>query len=55
MVRDLGPAHTDRDAIVIVPSARTVFTGDLVFVRARRSPGRTDQQLDLGVRRDRRP
>lgn len=32
MVRDLGPAHTRSDSIVIVPTARTVFTGDLVFV-----------------------
>lgn len=28
---DLGPAHTDSDTIVYVPSDRTVFTGDLVF------------------------
>jgi cyclase len=32
-IRDLGPAHTQSDSIVIVPGARTVFTGDLVFVR----------------------
>ena len=32
MIRDLGPAHTQSDSIVHVPSARTVFTGDLVFV-----------------------
>lgn len=32
IVRDLGPAHTDSDSVVYVPSARTVFTGDLVFV-----------------------
>jgi cyclase len=32
MVRDLGPAHTRSDSIVIVPTAHTVFTGDLVFV-----------------------
>jgi cyclase len=32
MIRDLGPAHTHSDSIVHVPSARTVFTGDLVFV-----------------------
>jgi cyclase len=32
MIRDLGPAHTRSDSIVLVPSARTVFTGDLVFV-----------------------
>jgi cyclase len=31
-VRDLGPAHTHSDSIVHVPQARTVFTGDLVFV-----------------------
>jgi glyoxylase-like metal-dependent hydrolase (beta-lactamase superfamily II) len=31
-VRDLGPAHTHSDSIVHVPRARTVFTGDLVFV-----------------------
>jgi glyoxylase-like metal-dependent hydrolase (beta-lactamase superfamily II) len=31
-VRDLGPAHTRSDSIVIVPAARVVFTGDLVFV-----------------------
>lgn len=30
-VRDLGPAHTRSDSIVLVPSARAVFTGDLVF------------------------
>ena len=28
---DLGPAHTDSDTIVWVPSDRTVFTGDLLF------------------------
>lgn len=28
---DLGPAHTAADTVVHVPSARTVFTGDLVF------------------------
>ena len=31
IVRDLGPAHTKSDSIVLVPSARAVFTGDLVF------------------------
>ena len=31
-VTDLGPAHTHSDAVVHVPDARTVFTGDLVFV-----------------------
>jgi cyclase len=31
IVRDLGPAHTRSDSVVIVPSARAVFTGDLVF------------------------
>ena len=31
IVRDLGPAHTKSDSIVVVPSARAVFTGDLVF------------------------
>jgi cyclase len=32
-VADLGPAHTHSDSIVYVPHARTVFTGDLVFVQ----------------------
>jgi len=27
----VGPAHTDGDMIAIVPSERTVFTGDIVF------------------------
>lgn len=31
IVRDLGPAHTKSDSIVIAPGARVVFTGDLVF------------------------
>jgi cyclase len=31
-VVDLGPAHTRSDSIVVVRQARTVFTGDLVFV-----------------------
>jgi glyoxylase-like metal-dependent hydrolase (beta-lactamase superfamily II) len=31
-VTDLGPAHTHSDAVVHVPDARVVFTGDLVFV-----------------------
>jgi cyclase len=31
-VTDLGPAHTHSDSVVHVPDARTVFTGDLVFV-----------------------
>jgi glyoxylase-like metal-dependent hydrolase (beta-lactamase superfamily II) len=30
---DLGPAHTHSDTVVVVPDARTVFTGDLVFVQ----------------------
>lgn len=33
VVRDLGPAHTQSDSIVLVPAARAVFTGDLVFNR----------------------
>ena len=33
LIRDLGPAHTRSDSIVLVPSARAVFTGDLVFVK----------------------
>lgn len=33
VIRDLGPAHTRSDSIVLVPAARTVFTGDLVFVK----------------------
>jgi glyoxylase-like metal-dependent hydrolase (beta-lactamase superfamily II) len=33
-LRDLGPAHTGSDSIVWVPSTRTVFTGDLLFVGA---------------------
>lgn len=28
---EVGPAHTDGDVIVYVPSARTVFTGDILF------------------------
>jgi glyoxylase-like metal-dependent hydrolase (beta-lactamase superfamily II) len=31
-VRDLGPAHTGSDSIVYVPEAKTVFTGDLLFI-----------------------
>jgi cyclase len=30
---DLGPAHTHSDTVVVVPDARTAFTGDLVFVQ----------------------
>jgi glyoxylase-like metal-dependent hydrolase (beta-lactamase superfamily II) len=29
---ELGPAHTGGDTIVHVPDARTVFTGDLLFI-----------------------
>lgn len=29
---EVGPAHTSGDVLVHVPSARTVFTGDIVFV-----------------------
>ena len=29
---EVGPAHTDGDAIVHVPDARVVFTGDILFV-----------------------
>ncbi|MBV9005447.1 MAG: MBL fold metallo-hydrolase [Solirubrobacterales bacterium] len=29
---DLGPAHTRADVIAYVPDARTVFTGDILFV-----------------------
>ncbi|MBS1678304.1 MAG: MBL fold metallo-hydrolase [Actinobacteria bacterium] len=32
-VADLGPAHTHSDSIVYLADARTVFTGDLVFVK----------------------
>jgi glyoxylase-like metal-dependent hydrolase (beta-lactamase superfamily II) len=32
LIRDLGPAHTRSDSIVVVPSARTVFTGDIAFI-----------------------
>ncbi len=31
---DLGPAHTNSDTIVHVPSDRTVFTGDILFNEA---------------------
>ena len=31
---EVGPAHTKGDVIVHVPSARTVFTGDILFVDA---------------------
>jgi cyclase len=31
---EVGPAHTSGDAIAHVPEARTVFTGDIVFVEA---------------------
>ncbi|MFT3774980.1 MAG: MBL fold metallo-hydrolase [Minicystis sp.] len=31
-VIEVGPAHTSGDVIVHVPSARTVFTGDILFV-----------------------
>ncbi|QKV97077.1 MBL fold metallo-hydrolase [Streptomyces sp. NA02950] len=30
----VGPAHTDGDIIVYVPSARTVYAGDLLFIGA---------------------
>lgn len=30
---EVGPAHTRGDAIVVVPDAKTVFTGDIVFIR----------------------
>jgi glyoxylase-like metal-dependent hydrolase (beta-lactamase superfamily II) len=29
---DLGPAHTDSDVVVHVPSAKLVFTGDILFI-----------------------
>src|SRR4051794_16320584 len=31
-VSELGPAHTDGDAIAYVPEARVAFTGDLLFI-----------------------
>lgn len=31
IIRDLGPAHTESDAIVYVPDDRVVYTGDLLF------------------------
>jgi glyoxylase-like metal-dependent hydrolase (beta-lactamase superfamily II) len=34
LLLELGPAHTKGDAIVIVPDARVVFTGDLLFHEA---------------------
>lgn len=30
---EVGPAHTRGDALVLVPDARTVFTGDILFIR----------------------
>ena len=30
-LHEFGPAHTDGDAVVLVPEARTVFTGDILF------------------------
>ncbi len=30
---EVGPAHTRGDALVLVPGARTVFTGDILFIR----------------------
>jgi glyoxylase-like metal-dependent hydrolase (beta-lactamase superfamily II) len=30
---EVGPAHTRGDALVVVPDARTVFTGDILFIR----------------------
>jgi glyoxylase-like metal-dependent hydrolase (beta-lactamase superfamily II) len=29
---DLGPAHTDSDVVVHVPSAKLLFTGDILFI-----------------------
>ncbi|NBN89028.1 MAG: MBL fold metallo-hydrolase [Actinobacteria bacterium] len=29
---EVGPAHTDGDTIVVVPDARTVYTGDILFI-----------------------
>ena len=31
-VLDLGPAHTDGDAVVFVPDARVLYAGDLLFI-----------------------
>ncbi|HVM67352.1 MAG TPA: MBL fold metallo-hydrolase [Acidimicrobiales bacterium] len=31
-LEELGPAHTAGDVVAVVPSARVVFTGDLLFV-----------------------
>lgn len=31
-ITDLGPAHTHSDSVVLIPDARIVFAGDLVFV-----------------------
>lgn len=31
---DLGPAHTGSDVVALVPAARTVFTGDILFIAA---------------------
>lgn len=33
-LHELGPAHTAGDAIAHVPDARTVFTGDILFIEA---------------------
>jgi len=30
---EVGPAHTRGDAIVVVPDAKTVFTGDILFIK----------------------
>ncbi len=29
---EVGPAHTEGDTIVVVPDARTVYTGDILFI-----------------------
>ena len=29
---EVGPAHTSGDSIVVVPDARTVYTGDILFI-----------------------
>lgn len=31
LLRHVGPAHTPEDVVVVVPSARVLFSGDLVF------------------------
>jgi len=49
---EVGPAHTRGDTLVYDRAGRVLFSGDILFCGATRSPGRSRLQLDSRMRAD---